>query len=370
LLLYDSCYPANGQGPIESSKAVIELLAACGFEARAPEVGRDSFTYSLIQELASAAGRSAGISMPELHRRLICRLQSWKPNVLLARDDAGKTKVCLDKDGVPIFEPPVRRTPIHCQLSLNDRPRAIVLSPLPAPANIQEDFIDLSRQGAASSAVGVSAGPSSTATETGAAAPRIHALLRVSLVEDEFHEAEFRDWLCSAPEAAKSIKVLGVLPSCSTMLLIQVPVDVWDLLPASPAVAFVGFVRDTDTDTTARFASTATTQSPTANDPALAPTSFPKPAGSSCSERVDAGRRDKGKDRVVGFQLSQTADEKSLVEVLDLIDRALPRAFQRMREMAIPPDDRVSFAVQEVLNGQPEMAHYDDVISQPQVCLQ
>lgn len=360
LLLYDSCHPTNGQGSIESSKAVVELLAACGFETRAPEVGKDSFTHSLIQELAEAASRSAGISVPELHRRQICRLQSWKSDVLLTRDDAGKRKVCLNGHGVPLFEPPVRRTPIHCQLSLNDRPRAIVLSPPPAQTKIQEDFIDLSKHNSGAAGVG-------NATAQSGSPPHLHALLRVSLVEDEFSETEFRDWLCGAPEATKGIKILGVLPSCSTMLLIQLPVEIWDLLPSSPAVSFIGFVQDDDTKATVASTLAGPTETSTPDGSGLA---TPRPSESTVPPFEDVGvsNRRKGKERAVSFQLSQSDSEKSLVEVLNLVDKVLPTAFHRLREMETAIGfDRVSFIVWEVLQDRPEMTIYDDVLSHPQV---
>jgi hypothetical protein len=238
LLLYDSCHPANGHGSVKSSRAVIELLAATGFESIAPEVGRDSFTNCLIQELSAAANRPNGISVPELHRRQICRIHRGDVQaVVMERNVDGKMRV-RTADGAAIFETPRRRTPIHCQLSVNHRPRAIVLAPLPDEASstlaTRTEFVDL----------GTFSGDTNRSCPE--APPRLHALLRVSLVEGEFNETEFKDWLCSAPAAAKGIKVLGVLPSCSTLLLLRVPIEVWDLLSPSPAVSFVAFVQDTE----------------------------------------------------------------------------------------------------------------------------
>ncbi|KAK0639184.1 hypothetical protein B0T16DRAFT_462884 [Cercophora newfieldiana] len=233
LLLYDCCHPANGHGSVKSSRAVIELLAATGFESIAPEVGRDSFTNCLIQELSVAARRPSGISIPELHRRQICRLQSGdQQSVSMERTWDGKVKV-RTVGGSPIFEMPRRRTPIHCQLSLNDRPRAVVLAPLPAAApGGGSEFVELGKN------YGDNANNAEKET------PQLHVLLRVSLVENELNEAEWKDWQCSAPAAVKGVRILGVLPSSSTLLLLQVPIEVWDLLPPSPAVSFVAFVRD------------------------------------------------------------------------------------------------------------------------------
>ncbi len=236
LLLYDCCNPANGQGPVESGRAVIELLAACGCESIAPEVGRNSFTHCLIQELSLAASQRKSLSIPELHRRQLCRLQSGEQkNVRLCRDGGGKLRVQRNGD-TPIFDMPVRRTPIHCLLSQNDRPRAIVLAPLPPQTGLpegQHEFIDLNGTAAASQEA------SRTAEDSG---PRLEVLLRISLADDQFNEVEFKEWLCDAPAIAKGIRVLNVLPSCSTLLLLQIPVEVWDMLPPSPAISFIGFV--------------------------------------------------------------------------------------------------------------------------------
>ncbi|OIW32561.1 hypothetical protein CONLIGDRAFT_712867 [Coniochaeta ligniaria NRRL 30616] len=232
LLLYDCCHPANGHGSIESSRAVISLLAACGFESRAPEVGTDSFTHSLVQVLADAARQNVRISVPDLHCRQLNWLRDDRPKVLMRKEASGKVGIHRSHDGVPLFTEPVRRTPVYCQLSLNDRSRAIFLSPLPKSTTLESGapFIDLSNES-----------PAEHETRS-----KLHVLLSVSLEEDSFDEAEFKDWICSAPDAVRSIRV-GALPSCSTLLLMQVPVAVWDMLPASPAISFVNFVKDTGT---------------------------------------------------------------------------------------------------------------------------
>ncbi len=201
LLLYDTCHPANGYGPVQPSRNVVELLAACGFESRAPEPGHHSFTHALIQELSDAARFGACVSVPELHRRLLNRTLAWKPEVVLV-DRQGVVQIRTMDDGSPVFETPLRRTPFHCHLSLNPRPRSIVLSPMPRttlPHGLA--FVDL---GLAAEEQGPSMGGAS-----------LQMVLRLDLEDDEFGEAEIRDWLCSAPASVRGLRVLGSMPRSS-----------------------------------------------------------------------------------------------------------------------------------------------------------
>lgn len=48
-------------------------------------------------------------------------------------------------------------------------------------------------------------------------------------------------WLESIPFLARYAKVEGVFKSYSTLLLLSVPVPVWNMLPDHPACSFVGY---------------------------------------------------------------------------------------------------------------------------------
>jgi len=355
LLLYDSCHPANGQGSVESGRAVIELLAATGFESIAPEVGRDSFTNCLIQELSIAARKAKGISIPELHRRQICRIQSGQQeSVVMGRDSEGRMRVRTNGTNA-IFERSVRRTPVHCQLSLNDRPRAIVLSPLPDPRErTKQEFLDL----------GCSVKSDNPGEKESRESSELHALLRVSLVEDEFNETEFKDWLCGAPAAAKGIRILGVLPSCSTLLLIDVPIEVWDMLPPSPAISFIAFIRAHAGDEGVLSSTSPARQYPTTS----VEYTMPMPEGTAAElealatmamERGELERAavkgalskpQRKRTRAVGFQHSKT--EKAIVEILDIIDDILPGIFRQLQARG-PGEkpDREAFVTAQVMDA-------------------
>jgi len=337
LLLYDSCHPANGQGSTRSGRSVIELLAATGFESIAPEVGRDSFTNCLIQELSAAAGQRKGISIPELHSRQICRLQSGdQRSVMLGRDRDGRMRVRTNGSEA-IFETPRRRTPIHCQLSLNDRPRAIVLSPLAATTTDGAEFIELGNSCGIKTAVG-----------SWDSAPQLQALLRVSIAEDEFNETEFKDWLCSAPAAARGIRVMGIWPSCSTMLLLRVPIEVWDLLPPSPAVSFVAFVWG-DASTASQASLSAITsgaeQQLTKQTTDVAASRKGKEIDTTSLENSStelastemgfdvelAIKSSNADEETPRISIEHSEDDARLVDILNAVDAALPDIFRRVR---------------------------------------
>ena len=344
LFLYDTCHSANGHGSVDSSRSAIALLAACGFESLAAEIGPHSFTYALIQELSEAVSRQKAISVPQLHSSLLNRLHLQRQDVLLQEKNG---KMCISTmNGIPLFEPPVWRTPIYIQLSRNARPRPIMVAPLPSklPSSQMPDFVMLNT-------------PRPT-TETSAQPKksRMHVVLRVSLAEDEFNLEEFKDWICDAPEPAKEIKIITTLPSCSTLLLLQMPVELWDMLPASPAIAFVGFV---EVDESAGSSD---------NNP---DTSKPQTYTSTQTSLVtaDAAPVRKG----VNFSFNND-NEKSTVAILDCIDQIIPALFLSYRQGAAPQDIHPEIWIADSVRKELEQisrqstAFGPEAVSFPNVC--
>lgn len=292
LFLYDSCHSANGHGSIESSRSAIALLAACGFESVAAEIGPHSFTYALIQELSDAASHRKPISVPELHSSLLTRLHLQRRDVVLQEKEG---KICIrTENSIPLFERPVWRTPIYVQLSRNVRPRPIILAPLPGSASTpgDPDFIDLNVPSA------------STCKPTQQKRSHIHVLLRVSLAEEDFSVEEFKDWICDAPEHAKEIKIITALPSCSTLILLLVSAEVWDMLPPSPAVSFVGFVTHSER---------------------------------SVGDFTNLKSPDSGGNTRVTFE-TESEEENFTVALLDFVDSILPSLFREIRQGGVPGD--------------------------------
>lgn len=188
------------------------------------EGDNDSFTASLVQELAHAAHTTDWLSMVELHRRLINRLQVWTPNISFTDDSYSIVQVDR-RTGQPMFERPRRRTPVHSFLSR--KPKTIVLTPLPPRSQSQseESLIQLN--------------PPTGNTDIITEGPGI--LLTCRLRDQHIDAEKWRQWLLDVPEGAKNIQISAVFPSFGTVLLLELPLAVWDLLPSSPAISFIAY---------------------------------------------------------------------------------------------------------------------------------
>ncbi|KAK4236851.1 hypothetical protein C8A03DRAFT_16533 [Achaetomium macrosporum] len=223
LLLHDCCH-AIQTGEAFTGNGLVETLAAGGFEPTSAEGDNRLFTASLVQELAHAAHTTDWLSVVELHRRLINRLQTWTPGVSFADDVYSLVQVDR-RTGQPMLERPRRRTPIHSFLA--NKPRTIVLTPLPLPAQKQgtESFMFLN--------------PPTVQHEVVPDGPGI--LVTCRLRNQHVDVEKWRQWLLGAPDRAKSIQISALYPSLSTVLILELPLVVWDLLPASPAISFIAY---------------------------------------------------------------------------------------------------------------------------------
>jgi len=72
-------------------------------------------------------------------------------------------------------------------------------------------------------------------------------LVSFRITRGDFDYRTWVSWLLGAPvEARELIKVEGFYGSFSSLLLLRMPIKVWDLLPDSPAISFVGFITTTN----------------------------------------------------------------------------------------------------------------------------
>ena len=239
LLLLDSCqaippkFPSNGSG-------VVSVLSATGFESGAPgvaaEVGRDSFTQALIDELGALSNRykETGLvtlsSDIELHGNMLARLKVHLTSV--EKDARGLVRA--DATGRVKFEVPRRRTPVYNFLSINKDPRPIFLAPILCDGD----------SGKRKEAATPDPAPSKTAAPPPkATAPRVpQVLISVRLGTPSFNVNAFANWILQAPEMAKDVKIEGAYGSFSTLLIIKLPSNTWDLVPKDPAMSLIGYV--------------------------------------------------------------------------------------------------------------------------------
>ncbi|KAK3339728.1 hypothetical protein B0T25DRAFT_618264 [Lasiosphaeria hispida] len=210
LLLYD-CSHSIQPGETTTGKGVIETLAARGLESPDTE-GPRLFTHSLVQELAHAAHTQQYVSTVELHRRLVTRLQKPSPTVP------------LDTYSILPLDPPTpTHTPIHALLS--NTPRTITLAPLPGP---QTPSVVLA--------------PPTTAPAP-AGGPDV--LVACRLAEQSFDVEQWKRWV-EGVGGARGISVTAVYPSFSVLVILRMPIAVWDLVPATAGISFVGYVAGRD----------------------------------------------------------------------------------------------------------------------------
>ena len=250
LILLDYCAAASSAA--DAGSGVTELIAACGFETWAPGVSEHSFTRSLIDELKYwSHGPSLSVAM--LHNKVLSRIKYWKPRF----GNSGNHEH--------------RKTPIYILLANDGKQRSIELTPLnprepSASASPNALFAGtLSQSSSISSLMSMEVTESSSNVLSEAAqradssplsasevwpdhqfnCPKV--LVSIALEDDQYLLTnEWNHWLASVPAVVKFANVEGLYKSDSALMLLSLPVAIWDLLPNNPAVKFLAFVRSRD----------------------------------------------------------------------------------------------------------------------------
>ncbi|KAK4650545.1 hypothetical protein QC762_708400 [Podospora pseudocomata] len=226
LILLDCCAGA-ASATFPTGQSITETISASSWDAIAPDPGRYSFTNTLIEVLEEWRGKTFSAAM--LHAEVLARLKHPRPILINGKH----------------FE--ARSTPVHFMMTSNHKAPSIEICRLvpPKPAK--------SRRGMASSSVPTGRDwhqpfPSSmndmipTASEPNEDEP--HVMISLALEDDQKLDLnKWEEWLASFPALAKFVKVQGVFKSHSTLLLLSLPVMVWDFLPDDPACSFVAFIR-------------------------------------------------------------------------------------------------------------------------------
>lgn len=106
LLLYDACHSGDSEVTEDPADSLTELISACGFDSRAPGVGKTSFTNTLIRALRHHSKRGP-FSVSELFQTTLhfCRN-------------------CVPRSN--------STNPVHCSLTGARGGRRIMLHPLTA----------------------------------------------------------------------------------------------------------------------------------------------------------------------------------------------------------------------------------------------
>ena len=245
LILLDCCAAATASAELGSG--VTEVIAACGFETSAPGVCEHSFTRSLIEELRYCCKRKP-LSAAMLHMKVLSRMKYWKPKTVETRS------------GELAFHER-RRTPVYTTLTNDGKPRSIVLSPIESDTFLSPEisaslahspFSDSSSQDVQmenssndSAMTSIPSSVSSSGNYFEQSCPTV--LVAVALEEDQRLQLRtWVEWLRDIPAIAKHARVEGIYESFSTLMLISLPVFIWDLIPNNLAVSFVGFIKSQD----------------------------------------------------------------------------------------------------------------------------
>ncbi|KAI0481219.1 hypothetical protein GGR56DRAFT_310306 [Xylariaceae sp. FL0804] len=220
LILLDCCAGA-ASATFPSGNSITETISASSWDAIAPDPGRYSFTNALIEVLQVWKRRTFSAAM--LHAEVLARLKHPRPVLINGKH----------------FE--ARSTPVHFMMTANHKIPSIEMSRVvptearpPSPSNSSFDL---------SPSFGRSVGPQDiVGSEPNEDVP--HVMVSLALESDQrLNINDWETWLASIPALAKYVKVQGVFKSHSTLLLLSLPVMVWDLLPENPACNFVAFIR-------------------------------------------------------------------------------------------------------------------------------
>ncbi|KAK4123281.1 hypothetical protein N657DRAFT_574032 [Parathielavia appendiculata] len=239
LILLDCCAGA-ASATFPTGKSITETISASSWDAIAPDPGRYSFTNALIEVLEEWRQRTFSAAM--LHAEILARLKHPRPILINGKH----------------FE--ARSTPVHFMMTSNHRAPSIEVCRLvPRKQRPPSPPDELPYWGHPTPQPRLIEGRNPVeqyplthhltpdfriprASEPNEDEP--HVLISLALEDDQRLDLnDWKTWLAAFPAMAKYVKVQGVFKSHSTLLLLSLPVMVWDFLPDDPACSFIAFVR-------------------------------------------------------------------------------------------------------------------------------
>ncbi|KEY67159.1 hypothetical protein S7711_03019 [Stachybotrys chartarum IBT 7711] len=228
LILLDCCAGA-ASATFPTGNSITETISASSWDAIAPDPGRYSFTNALIEVLQEWRMRTYSAAM--LHAEVLARLKHPRPININGKQ----------------FE--ARSTPVHFMMTSNHRAPSIEIcrtqpvdkeSSPAATESLGQDSVE----GASAAGVGAADAASDGLMSKEPNEDTPHVMISLALEEDQSLDINaWQQWLGAFPAMAKYVKVQGVFKSHSTLLLVSMPVMIWDLLPEDPATSFIAFIR-------------------------------------------------------------------------------------------------------------------------------
>ncbi|KAL7798597.1 hypothetical protein V8C43DRAFT_275778 [Trichoderma afarasin] len=242
LILLDCCAGA-ASATFPTGNSITETISASSWDAIAPDPGRYSFTNALIEVLQEWRHRVFSAAM--LHAEVLARLKHPRPITINGKH----------------FE--ARSTPVHFMMTANHKAPSIELSrtmpeekrslslptipshhdmePMGGPVGGLTPPPMVTAGGRAASpadALAANVVPNEPTEDTP------HVMISLALEDDQRLDINaWEQWLNAFPAMARYVKIQGVFKSHSTMVLVSMPVMIWDMLPEDPATSFVAFIR-------------------------------------------------------------------------------------------------------------------------------
>jgi hypothetical protein len=246
LLLFDCCHSAAlpTTDSQQRSTGVKEVISACGYDEIAPEADEHSFTKALTDTLAIAS-KGEPFSVGHLHSRTLSKLKCWAPS-LLKRNG----KYVENAEGRLLYEHQPRKTPVYSIICETNPRRSIILAPMPP---LQDSLNSCLAYNTPDSSAEPKESPGSDHHDEFSSRKRkrpnddedekdSQILLAIRLESKIYDPDMWLEWFRSAPPGAQEIRVEGIYDSFSTLLILRMPVAVWNLLPENPSYSFIGFV--------------------------------------------------------------------------------------------------------------------------------
>jgi hypothetical protein len=231
LILLDTCAAASST--MRSQYGTMEAIVACGFESRAAPPGEYSFTNTLIEVLDDWINKQT-FSASCLHAEILFQLKLKETK---KGREGRKLEWCT--------------TPIHINYTADSKlpgielcRRNIVPRPQPpSPSEIERpstftDVMDIDFDGSSTAL-----SPLSSLTGSGEFQTP-HVLIKIGLepIQGPIDMKQCLRWLEGVPLLGKWAKIEGIYPSFSTLIVLSMPISVWNMLPDHPACTFIGYV--------------------------------------------------------------------------------------------------------------------------------
>lgn len=233
LVLLDCCAAASSAAG--SGTGVMEAIAACGWETRAPPPGQYSFTNTLIEVLEDWVHKPS-FSAAMLHTEVLFVLKQKRP-------ERGRDGRRLEWCSTPVHlvytsNPKALGIEISCIKASRTSKNALLLeSPLPGQQRLTTYVESMEIDADGYENVLTACNPNGDYQVP-------HVLISIALEGDQgsLDTASCRKWLADFPALVKYATVEGVYKGFSTLMTLSVPVMIWDLLPEHPACSFIGYV--------------------------------------------------------------------------------------------------------------------------------